>query len=468
MDCSAGPSRTQTPSDIPLPLPRDDPGAAEHAREHLAPKRRFPSISHFRLKRKNKRGAGRREHKEQHFPDFLSDLESPGADSGIVKLNDKLLQESASGQNADTPIYRWAVLYENQRGATIFSTPYYSSQTLLPLDPPPHTLYTSKPSRRAWRAQPDVSLASYPLPDGTWRWVSRAWMIDMRGDGQVQHDGFEYAWSFRAKQWHPEVGALSAGGWVRRRRWVRLMVRCKISDMVHLDAERVEKAEEEESEDMAEAMGLGIELMHHEEGMTRPPSVMLTAHDADEGLHVWQGDDGDWDRCHAALRRLGRDGRKLELWKRWFGFGSHSDNQPSIEHGEDEKLASEDENNKGKAKASEYEVPSSATSGKEIASGAGVEAPREYIANVIQYHGSEIFRSFVYPDSRAQFLEILDAAGLLNELRSSIGYSDSVDVLDFWSYAHGDKLHQQSPFVDQRDPSDVGIGAAGTEMDGST
>jgi len=34
---------------------------------------------------------------------------------------------------------------------------------------------------------------------------------------------------------------------------------------------------------------------------------------------VWHGDDieQNWDRCHAMMKRVGRDGRKLELWKRW-------------------------------------------------------------------------------------------------------------------------------------------------------
>ena len=49
--------------------------------------------------------------------------------------------------------------------------------------------------------------------------------------------------------------------------------------------------------------------------------------------------------------------------------------------------------------------------------------------------GSEILQTFVFPDSRAQFLEILDAAGLLGELKSGMGVADSVEVLDFWSYA---------------------------------
>lgn len=40
-----------------------------------------------------------------------------------------------------------------------------------------------------------------------------------------------------------------------------------------------------------------------------------------DAQHVWKGGDPeqDWIRCHTLLKRLGRDGRKLELWKRWLG-----------------------------------------------------------------------------------------------------------------------------------------------------
>ena len=60
-----------------------------------------------------------------------------------------------------------------------------------------------------------------------------------------------------------------------------------------------------------------IHLEHHEAGMTRPPSVAETegSRDSqDDSGVVWQGDvEDDWERCHAALRKLGTDGRQLEL-----------------------------------------------------------------------------------------------------------------------------------------------------------
>ncbi|KAH9937697.1 uncharacterized protein B0H18DRAFT_867377, partial [Fomitopsis serialis] len=316
---------------------------------------------------------------------------------------------------------------------TVLSTPCYSPQTLLPLDPPAFTLPTPRPSKRAWRTQPTVSLASYPLPDGTWRWVSHAWMIDMRGDGLVQHDGFEYAWSFRSGRWHPKIGTLSAGAWVRRRRWVRLMVRVRMQD-AQPDAERADREGEAEGE--VEGELLALDLVQDAPGATRPPSVAESEESEDEKAEaeVWIGDDGDWERCRTVLKKIGRDGRKLELWKRWFGFGFHSEKDEDDE----EKEGADEEEGKGEVKADEHEVSSSSSLERELEEDVGVRPihpPRDYIARVIRDHGSEILGTFVFPDSRAQFLEILDAANLLGEFKTGMGISDHAQAFDFWSYA---------------------------------
>ena len=132
-------------------------------------------------------------------------------------------------------------------------------------------------------------------------------MIDMRGDGQVQYDGFEYSRSFRSKHWGPSPGVLSNRGLVRRRRWLRLMMRPAHS---HHEVNSLNAP-------AALPSMMLPELEHHEEGATRPPSVVLTMSDSSDGAEVWRGDTDDWGRCYAALRRLGRDGRKLELWAGW-------------------------------------------------------------------------------------------------------------------------------------------------------
>jgi hypothetical protein len=44
-------------------------------------------------------------------------------------------------------------------------------------------------------------------------------------------------------------------------------------------------------------------------------------------------------------------------------------------------------------------------------------------------------RTFIYPDSRARFLELLGHAGLLPELNVGLGIGWSASEVDFWSYA---------------------------------
>lgn len=186
---------------------------------------------------------------------------------------------------------------------TLWSTAYYSGLSLLPNDPLPFTIPSTSSKRSA---QPEVSLTEYPLPDGTWRWVSKAWMIDMRTDsGEVQHDGFEYNWRFRQSKWKSTIGNLSAGGWVRRRRWVRLMMR-PARTVVHRGLT---------PSSGGSSPGAGTSL-----NSSAPSEISNDDADGD-ALEVWKGDsvEQDWLRCHNLMRRLGRDGRKLELWKRWLG-----------------------------------------------------------------------------------------------------------------------------------------------------
>lgn len=41
---------------------------------------------------------------------------------------------------------------------------------------------------------------------------------------------------------------------------------------------------------------------------------------------------------------------------------------------------------------------------------------------------------FVYPESRARFLQMLKEAGLMAELREGLGIHSDGDALEFWSY----------------------------------
>ncbi|KAH8120330.1 hypothetical protein DFH11DRAFT_54751 [Phellopilus nigrolimitatus] len=198
----------------------------------------------------------------------------------------------------DEHLYCWAMIYENQRGVSVFSAPRYSSRSLLPRDPPPFSiagpapsLMNGHPAKESKSHQPNVSLADYPLPDGNWQWASKEWMIDMR-NGTVQHDGFEYNWVFRETKWRNKAGRFNAGAWVRRRRWVRLMERPPLSVL-----------DQDENTDSAVDQSKGI---------------------LSSGLGlIWQDNEGDWARLYQAMKVLGRDGLKLEVWKGWVKANYH-------------------------------------------------------------------------------------------------------------------------------------------------
>lgn len=275
-------------------------------------------------------------------------------------------------------------------------------------------------------------------------------MIDMRGDGQVQYDGFEYSRSFRSRKWGPNPGFMSNRGLVRRRRWIRLMMRP--AHRPHNDAESVFG--------IPGALLALPHLSHDEEGATRPPSVILSVSDDDEkGAAVWKGDEDDWDRCHTALRRLGRDGRKLELWASWLGIpesaslSRRGSRMPSLTQprarGEPSELHETAPESEGLSTASSQTEADRLTAdvGMDISQGS-----KEYIAAVVRTHvsvsrhpfhlhpadlsmqGPEILGSLVYPDSRAKLLCFFGQVGILEDLRAGLGASESARALDFWSY----------------------------------
>ena len=219
---------------------------------------------------------------------------------------------------------------------TVFSIPYYSHLSLLPWDPPPFTLPdTSGSSDRRFfltkSHKPTILLSSYPLPNGDWKWVSKSWMIDMRGDGQVQYDGFEYNWLFRKHKW-----SATSAAWVRRRRWIRLMMRpakqrslpsatghtspgASPSSSIGIPAGQSQNTKP------SPAISHGGHSRHswRSGAQSHPPSV-LSPHSATSSIapgFIWQGDGvDDWERCHDYLRSLTRDGKKLEVWKAWLGL----------------------------------------------------------------------------------------------------------------------------------------------------
>ncbi|KAL9072676.1 MAG: hypothetical protein Q9157_005010, partial [Trypethelium eluteriae] len=145
------------------------------------------------------------------------------------------------------------ILYENQRGTFLFGVPFFSSNSLLQLDPtawqtcdptdhrsPSDTVTDqpkSQPSPSTNSKSPQQKRAHQPLlrpspvditnaqvPDPCWEWGWPSWYVDMAHD--VDEEGWEYSFSFgtppyRSYGWHG-----SQKPWwhafVRRRRWIRM------------------------------------------------------------------------------------------------------------------------------------------------------------------------------------------------------------------------------------------------------
>lgn len=149
----------------------------------------------------------------------------------------------------------------------------------------------------------------------------------MRSDGQVQYDGFEYNWFFRNHKW-----SATSAAWVRRRRWIRLMMRPASPRLPHITNEHITSSTSPSLNIGAQAVR-GQSPVASDRGHSRfswrsgiqslPPSAS-SSRSATSSVapgFVWQGDEGDdWERCRDYLRSLTRDGKKLEAWKLWLGL----------------------------------------------------------------------------------------------------------------------------------------------------
>jgi len=413
----------------PPPLLQDDPEGAAAARQRLAPKSR---LSQLFAKTKLSKSTSAPSLKRTRDPSVSDEHPTPeepplSAQSIDVAAPINLDNTALIGEDIYQDRYEWAIVYENQRGMTVFSIPYYSSLSLLPSDPSPFTL-PNAPTKRS--KQPPVSLETYPLPDGNWHWVSRCWMIDMRTDaGEVQHDGFEYNWVFRQHNWRARVGHFNAGGWVRRRRWVRLMVRPA--------KPRKEGHEIGTPSTGSSSLGSTAHKPNRQSiSSSFPPSVLTGSTDINDHFaqidpdEVWLGDaETDWQRCRNLMRRFSRDGRKLELWRLWLGF-YHPEHK--------EKFLSPDPKGKRRDKQwteDEGPLPSEVTAADILSKETVSIAPRDHVIAVLRTHGQHMLQLFMFPESRAQFLKLLGQAGLLPELNIGLSIGFGSSEIEFWSYA---------------------------------
>ncbi|KAF8640375.1 hypothetical protein AX17_000045 [Amanita inopinata Kibby_2008] len=355
----------------------------EQARRRLAPKSCLERLSLLRPKPRTASSLNKSHHVGSSAFNKVETMDASPIilDDSSVNVNDDDYHDR----------FAWAILYENQRGLTIFSVPHYSRLSLLPTDPAPFTL--PNPSRTRSKQQ-FMNLDDYQLPDGTWQWVSKSWMIDMRSDaGEVQHDGFEYNWLFRTHHWRAEVGSCSASGLVRRRRWIRLMMR-PAKQLGH------------DCEEYAVSQRTPKKTVDYNDSGLSPHSsrLDLTADD------VWLGQDPeeDWSRCHALLKTLGNDGQKLDIWVAWLG--------PQADKGKTRERAT-------------------GLSSAETTFTVTHLPAKEHIIPVLRQHVWALLQLLIFPDSRARLLELFAQRGLLSGLIDELGIEWALRAVDFWSYS---------------------------------
>ncbi|ELU41442.1 hypothetical protein AG1IA_04533 [Rhizoctonia solani AG-1 IA] len=237
-------------------------------------------------------------HGSKSNDDSLRSNRRRGVDLNIVELDaepepdcvintDVRVENGSQSQDDDESkdLYEWAILYENQRGITLFSIPYYSKLSLLPNDriPPANNSSCNRGPFRLSTPRSHMAL------------------------GEVQQDGYEYNWCFRSKGWRASIGSFNAGGWVRRRRWVRLMMR--------------------PANAVSPLRSSTFEVESTSPSSTDPvptPGSTTTINESEKNEKgdalIWRGDEDDWSRVRDALRNFRSDGRRLEAWERWLAL----------------------------------------------------------------------------------------------------------------------------------------------------
>jgi hypothetical protein len=139
---------------------------------------------------------------------------------------------------------------------------------------------------------------------------------------------------------------------------------------------------------------------------------------------IWSTDDVElnWTLCHMIMKKFGRDGRRLELWKRW------------LRQYHDDILES-DRKGKGFGRNMECDGKSVSSETQNVSSSPELRCPpRDYLIPVLRKYGDSLLGTFVYPDSRAELLNDLAFAGLLSELNIGLGTGWGASRVDFWSY----------------------------------
>ena len=138
--------------------------------------------------------------------DFLKCLSQFTTDYETLKK----LSKFKSKLNATSPSISYEIIVENQRGATVFGSKYYSKESVLyPLDPPKY---------QTLKGENLSDLSMYPEPSYNWKWSWNQWHVMMIND--VDEEGWIYSkLRFGSYHW---TGVGKFGNFARRRIWIRM------------------------------------------------------------------------------------------------------------------------------------------------------------------------------------------------------------------------------------------------------
>ncbi|RUS22788.1 hypothetical protein BC937DRAFT_86930 [Endogone sp. FLAS-F59071] len=191
------------------------------------------------------------------------------------------------------------ILHENQRSTSSFplltlSRPQFSAQALSKNDRGPWSLHPSgKPSTKNEVQLPHVPSSRSSSQPG-WFWLTD-WQVDYTDPNVDAHYGWSYARTFDEPDDTWTHAAPSSGfGWVRRRRWVRVMKR-------RMDLVNRSGTENTQQENMEEEEGIGqdrdasgMDYVERAEAVltnVKPKDIANTAEEAeDDGFVLADGD----------------------------------------------------------------------------------------------------------------------------------------------------------------------------------
>ncbi|KIM20886.1 hypothetical protein M408DRAFT_30021 [Serendipita vermifera MAFF 305830] len=355
--------------------------------------------------------------------------------NGSVKL--EALIQVEHDLSMQKVLYRYAEVYENQRGWARLGYQTFSSRALNLFfhykDPAPFTKYERTENGVQQVDLPYTSLNDVQLPSAEWTWHGPEWLVDMAGDGVTSYDGFQYNTHFRPKGWRPVAPKWHAYflTCVRRRRWLRLMV--YLPSLVSADAKgmfhppsHIPAASEPPSPFPADQSSPDLPSGNvSPQSPTTPGRHGTSQFDTKE---IWRGNSSDWSRCHTALKTVRSDGRRLELWSAWLGDkGEQEEDMLAMKRMSNERKRgvrwTEDQSTIERLEHG----PISHILTDEPLDVDSSRAPTEFLKRVLHDHAEDILATFVYPDSRAKFHDMLQRANLLDALPPAISFSISTN-----------------------------------------